>query len=278
MIKLFIDAGHNDSGWNTGAVSPAPENLREQDVTYAVSKCCSEYLKQYSDIEVKLSRPTKNTVLGTTNATSLSARSSMANTWGADYFISIHCNAGGGEGSECFYTSEKGREFGTPILESLTESLQLKNRGMKIHAKNLHVLTKTNMPAVLLELAFLDNRKDLTVLSTKQKEMAIAVVKGIAKFLGKELVSGGDTVVAPPAEPTLPQEGTIQISKALLSKVYSSLNETEYSLSILSGNLTKLVDEVFPTMIKDAKDAEYTLKHKIKLLNEARMELKELLK
>ena len=88
-IKIFLDAGHNNSNFNTGA---SGNGMREQDITFQVAKKLSDILKD--DFDVMLSRPTQDTNLGTDNASAVNMRWQLANKWGADYFISIHCNAG----------------------------------------------------------------------------------------------------------------------------------------------------------------------------------------
>ena len=75
MKKLFIDGGHNNNSWNTGA---AGNGLKEQDINFAVAKLLAEILEK-NGVEIKLSRPTKETNLGTSNASSLQIRVSMAN-------------------------------------------------------------------------------------------------------------------------------------------------------------------------------------------------------
>ena len=89
-IKIYIDQGHNPENPNAGAEG---NGLREQDLVYAIGQELAALLRADPDFEVRLSRPTRDTQLGTTNATSLAARVNMANTWDADYFISIHANA-----------------------------------------------------------------------------------------------------------------------------------------------------------------------------------------
>ena len=89
-IKIYIDQGHNPENPNAGAEG---NGLREQDITYRVGKELAARLAQNPNYEVKLSRPTPTTSLGSSNSTSLRARVDDANAWGADYFISIHTNA-----------------------------------------------------------------------------------------------------------------------------------------------------------------------------------------
>ena len=90
-IRIFIDPGHNPTGGpNTGAEG---NGLREQDVNYTVGSYLAELLRADARFAVRLSRNTPTESLGTSNATSLAARVNAANSWPADYFISIHCNA-----------------------------------------------------------------------------------------------------------------------------------------------------------------------------------------
>ena len=89
-IKIYIDQGHNPSAPNAGAEG---NGYKEQDITYEVGRRLAELLRANGNFEVRLSRPTPQTSLGTSNASSLSARVNEANSWGADYFISIHANA-----------------------------------------------------------------------------------------------------------------------------------------------------------------------------------------
>ena len=86
-IKIYVDQGHNPVNPNAGAEG---NGLREQDLVYAIGQRLADRLRADPNFEVRLSRPTADTLLGTTNATSLAARVNEANRWGADYFISLH--------------------------------------------------------------------------------------------------------------------------------------------------------------------------------------------
>lgn len=60
--------------------------------------------------------------------------------------------------------------------------MNLKDRGLK-YRDNLAVLNKTNMPSILMELAFIDTKSDNEILKNKQSEIAQAIAKGIISFL-----------------------------------------------------------------------------------------------
>ena len=179
--KIFIDAGHNDSGWNTGAVG---NGLKEQDITFAVAKKLSNLLTARG-LTIKLSRSTKETNLGTNNSSAINARYNMANEWGADYFISIHCNAGGGTGTETLYYKSDSLNYATTIQDAFIKAMKLRDRGIK-YTNNIGVIMHTKMPAILIELAFIDTGADALVLVNKQDDMAAALAAGFYELLGME--------------------------------------------------------------------------------------------
>ena len=77
-IKIYIDQGHNPNPPNTGAEG---NGVREQDISYEVGARLYELLTQNPNFEARLSRPTRQTQLGTSNSSSLSARVNDANSW-----------------------------------------------------------------------------------------------------------------------------------------------------------------------------------------------------
>ena len=87
--KIYIDQGHNPVNPNAGSEG---NGFREQDIVYEIGQLTAESLRSYG-FDVRLSRPTESSQLGTSNSTSLRSRVDDANSWGADYFISLHTNA-----------------------------------------------------------------------------------------------------------------------------------------------------------------------------------------
>lgn len=182
-IKIYIDQGHNPQNPNAGAEG---SGLREQDIVFDVGIELAELLRQNGNYEVRLSRPTADTVIGTTNTTSLRQRVADANAWGADYFISVHTNASSNPqatGSEAFAFSSPSAAFslGEDILEGLNATTGLRNRGMKVRT-SLYVLRKTAMPAVLVELGFITNPDDASLMSTRPDLFAQGIYDGILQF------------------------------------------------------------------------------------------------
>ena len=183
--KIYIDQGHNPENPNAGAVG---NGLREQDITYRVGQELATLLRADPDYEVRLSRPTPTTSLGSSNSTSLRARVEDANAWGADYFISLHTNASensGASGSEGFAFSRNSAafDFGRTVLEQMTRVTGLRNRGMSVRT-NLYVLRRTRMPAILLELGFISNPGDAALMSENPALFAQGIYNGILAYLG----------------------------------------------------------------------------------------------
>lgn len=184
-IKIFIDQGHNPQGVNAGAEG---FGLREQDITYQVGMYLAEILKQDSRFEVRTSRTTPEEVLGTSNSTSLAARVNAANEWPANYFLSIHVNANTNpdvNGTEVYVYQEYSQSYylAENILNSIVLKLGTKNNGVKVRP-SLYVLRKTNMPSLLIELAYITNLSDSQKLKNDQYLFAQAIYSGLLNYFG----------------------------------------------------------------------------------------------
>ncbi|MCI9450192.1 MAG: N-acetylmuramoyl-L-alanine amidase [Clostridiales bacterium] len=183
-IKVYIDQGHNPVNPNAGAEG---NGLREQDIVYEIGVRLAAILRN-AGIETRLSRPTPQTQLGTSNASSLAARVNDANSWGADYFISLHTNAStspSASGSEAYVyrLGSTAYELAVDIVEQLTALTGGRNRGV-FARPSLYVLRKTKMPAVLVELGFITNAYEARQMSENPALYASGVANGIFEYLG----------------------------------------------------------------------------------------------
>lgn len=184
-IKIFIDQGHNPSGPNAGAEG---NGLREQDITYNVGIYLADILRKDYRFEVRTSRTTPTESLGTTNATSLAERVNRANSWPADYFLSIHTNANDNpaiNGSEMYVFRENSQAYfvAQHILNSIVRRLYTRDNGVRVNP-SLYVLRRTTMPAVLLELAYITNPADAQKLANDQYQFAYAIYEGLLSYFG----------------------------------------------------------------------------------------------
>lgn len=185
MIKVIvIDPGHG--GHDPGAVG---NDLREKDLTLAIAQRAANYLR-VRGADVRLTR-NDDRVFHSNKAADLNARADFANNLHADYFVSIHINAGRGTGFEsyivpCVVNREAGRRQG--ILHSevarVFHSAGLPDRGKK--TANFAVLRRTRMPAILLECGFIDRTED--ALRLKNLAFLDNVAQAIAR--GAALASG----------------------------------------------------------------------------------------
>ena len=176
--KVFLGVGHGGS--DSGAVA---NGFKEKDLNLAIAKVVCSELERHK-VEVKMSRTADI-------SENLNDKIRRCNAFNPDYALDIHNNAGGGDGAECYhhYKGGKGKTLAENVLAEIVKIGQ-NSRGAKIK-KNVWgkdyfaFIRDTNAPAIILECAFLDNKKDVAIIDTaeEQKNFGIAVAKGILKSL-----------------------------------------------------------------------------------------------
>lgn len=187
MIKIFIDQGHNPQNPNSGAEG---NGYREQDLVYEIGIMTADLLRGNGNFDVRVSRPTPTTQLGTSNASSLRARVDAANSWGAEWFISLHANAStdasatGTEGY-VYSLSSEAYPLAVDIVEAVSEATGEPNRGV-FARPTLYVLRRTAMPATLIELGFITNYREATLMAESPGLYARAIYRSILRFFGLE--------------------------------------------------------------------------------------------
>jgi N-acetylmuramoyl-L-alanine amidase len=177
-IKIFLDGGHGEH--DSGAIG---HGLKEKDVVLDIAKRIEAKLKGYEGVVVKLSR-TDDTFL------SLTQRANLANDWKADYFVSIHTNAFNrtANGYEDFIyngnVSQATKANQNIMNAEIVKATGFSNRGKK--SANFAVLRQTNMPAILTENGFIDNKNDAAKLKSSSflDKIAEGHVQGLVKIFG----------------------------------------------------------------------------------------------
>lgn len=169
MVKFCFDYGHG--GRDPGAVY---KGRRESRDNLEIGRGVAEKLRVFG-MEVGETRAWDIDV-------GLWDRVDFANRGKYNYFISFHRNAfkaGLARGVEVYIhpkSSPKARELGEAIQKSLVQC-GFKNRGVK--TADFYVLRKTKMPAILIELGFIDNDLDNSLFDMKRVE----IINELAKVL-----------------------------------------------------------------------------------------------
>lgn len=180
-MRIVIDPGHGGS--DPGAVGP--NGLKEAHVNLAVALKVADKLRK-AGVEVKLTRTSDVFI-------DLQPRCDIANSFDASYFVSIHCNSAtnrSAKGTEtyCYKFGGKGEILAKAIQAELIAATGRANRGVKM--ANYYVLRRTNMPAVLTELAFISNPEEERLLGNPdfQEKCATAIAKGVGKVIGIQII------------------------------------------------------------------------------------------
>lgn len=184
-IKIFIDQGHNPIGFNAGAEG---FGLQEQVITYNIGIYLADILRGDPRFEVRTSRTTPEQSLGYDNNSSLAERVRMANSWPADYFISIHANANDNpaiNGTEVYVYQNFTQSYylGERILNAIVSRLGTRNNGVRLNT-SFYLLRRTTMPTVLVELAYITNYEDSEKLRNNQYDFAYAIYQGLLNYFG----------------------------------------------------------------------------------------------
>ena len=151
-MKVAIDCGHTLRGADTGAEGCG---RLEQNCTREIGNALLGKLKALGYDARIVSVDGGMSSLGE----SLATRVNNANNWGADLYVSIHLNCGGGHGTEVF--TYKGRElsYARNTLNEICNNFGYTNRGLK--GASLYVTNHTNMPAFLIECCLIDSQSDM---------------------------------------------------------------------------------------------------------------------
>lgn len=187
-MKVFINPGH-DIDYDSGAVSPR-SGLRECDVAAHVGTLVKHYLEAAGcTCELMQSDNLAPTGEGRSRYADRQGPTvtEVANEWGADIFVSIHCNSAEADeacGTETFaydLDGGDGEKLATCIQDQIVDALNMVDRGVKANPK-LFVLRYTAMPAVLVELGFISNEGDEALLTDRQDDFARAIARGVTDY------------------------------------------------------------------------------------------------
>lgn len=227
MFKLALGAGHDIN-------TPGKRCLRALDPNETREWVLNDRICDY--IEAELSKYTGYSLLRLDDSddgeetVELSERVSAANKWDADFYLSIHHNAGANgtaSGGIVAYSHPKASaesfKWRDELYDSLIAHTGLRgNRATPKATSDLYVLRKTKMPAVLLELGFMDSKTDVPIILSDDyaRECAMAIVEVIVKRGGLKKMS--DAIYRVQVGAFREKENAERLSKELQSKGYSA--------------------------------------------------------
>ena len=232
--RVWLDAGHG--GKDSGACA---NGLREKDINLTATIECRNILVSYG-VEVGMTRTTDVFY-------ELNERCRMANKFGADVFVSVHTNAGGGDGAEAIHSIHYG--MGTELAKNMVAAIKeytpqnLRPRATYSKANSsgnadyFAVIRNTNMSASIIEMAFIDSI-DHEVIDTieEQKAMGRAIAYGILKTLGINFSPNNSAVSNGSASSS-------NTSPQVSHKGFYESSETRTNATLVGEGSIKVLDE-----------------------------------
>lgn len=184
---IVIDPGHGGS--DCGAINKGL-NLSEAAVTLDICKRLSQILTSQG-WKVVMTRTTDVDVsyAGSSAKEELGARVKVANEARADMFLSIHCNASvsaSSNGTSLHYYKQSDYVLATELQQAVLASTGRANRGLQ--ANRFYVLAHTQMPAVLVETAFLTNATEGALLNDPafRQKIAEGLAQGLRQYASRQ--------------------------------------------------------------------------------------------
>ncbi|MBZ9633207.1 N-acetylmuramoyl-L-alanine amidase [Clostridium sp. FP1] len=167
-MNFGINDGHTISGFGSGAVGI----IKEGEHTRLVGAEVRRLLKEAGHNAINCTVDSANSV-----NQSLSLIMDQANRQDLDWFISIHFNAGGGEGVEAYTYAGRQYQDAIDVCANISK-LGFKNRGVK-DGKGLYVIRRTVAKSMLIEVCFIDTADANHYLNVGYKVIAKAIVSGL---------------------------------------------------------------------------------------------------
>ena len=188
-MRVVIDPGHAGRNIDPGAVNKTT-GLQEADISLSVSRLVEKYLLAVG-YEVKLTRTDFEQV----ETDDLSYRTTLANDWGADIFISLHCNSATNQKAKGYEVwTSPGNTLGDKLATCIYEQIAAEfpdragrtdySDGDPDKESRFYVLVHTDAPACLVEMAFISNDAEAALLvdAAWQDRYARAIARGVTDY------------------------------------------------------------------------------------------------
>lgn len=186
-VKVVIDPGHG--GYDPGAIGYS--GSKEKDITLSVALAAGKIL-QSKGINVIYTRNSDNVSWSTDILNDLQTRCDAANKNNADYFISIHCDSyiqnKDANGTSTYYYSlnSDAAKLAAFMQGQITNYMGTSDRGVK--TANYYVIKNTNCPSILIELGFLSNPREESLLKSGfyQEKWGNAIASAFVNYIEKQ--------------------------------------------------------------------------------------------
>jgi N-acetylmuramoyl-L-alanine amidase len=154
---IILDPGHGMSNRRAGVFDPGTVHANHREADIAM-----EWANEIRTILLGWNFRVIRTRVDNLDPAPIGQRVPIAHRYGGNLLLSIHCNSGGGTGTETFYRGAANLPFARAVNEATWRNLHLRNRGPKLESQSQHKsLAVLSFPkAALLELGFLDHPGD----------------------------------------------------------------------------------------------------------------------
>lgn len=181
---ITLDAGHGGS--DPGAIGS--DGTKEKNITLPITKMLKEILED-KGAKVYMTRTTDVDVFGpnASDAEELQARVNVGEKYNSDMFVSLHINSSvnkniGGFSTYYYPKTDNDLRLAKNIQNKLAANFGVDDLGVR--QANFYVIKRISMPAVLVEMCFISNEKELTLMKGQwfQKKTARLIAEGIEKY------------------------------------------------------------------------------------------------
>ena len=208
-MKICIDAGHGGKFNNATSYDGVQE--KTENLTNALALQSEMQRRGHTVVMTR----TTDVELGSTLGADLDKRCAIANNAGCDCFVSLHENgyrdpdANGVETIHGTNASTKSKQWAQDCLDRLAVATGLKKRSVLM--QGITVLTKTKMPAILVEFGFMTNVGDMTAIRNNRAVFISAIADSTEAMFG----AGTQKPVAPTPQPTAPPSSVPKLTRNL---------------------------------------------------------------
>ena len=181
---ITLDAGHGGS--DPGAIGS--DGTKEKDITLPITKMVQELLEK-KGAKVYMTRTTDVDVYGpnASDVDELRARVNVGEKYNSDLFVSLHINSSvnknvGGFSTYYYPKTDNDLRIAKCIQDNLAANFGVDDLGVR--QANFYVIKRISMPATLVEMCFISNEKELTLMKGAwfKKKTARLIAEAIEKY------------------------------------------------------------------------------------------------